>query len=327
MSEPLQFSRKSILIFAAVSVLILVGGALLKPERRAAIEKVSEQERSRLQRIVRRRSVEEIGEIIAEAAVRSSEYVVYSGLTQSSGVVYGQAGRVVAASPGKPIEGPDTLFAGDAKLSGNLIFARPDLPFVVFSLSSPRPKPPRILSSGALQLGQWLVAVWRVSGGSLAFAPGLLGGNSSAACGKTSLRAVNFGSALPNSAAGGGVFDLDGELVALLVPCEDSLVAAVPESVASYLVSIPATPSTEDLLANRFGIAIEAKDKNLVVSTVWPGYPAAQAGLLAGDVLPGETNLSAKEPEVLRISRGGRLVRIPWPYQPPPGAPGEEVKK
>ena len=324
MSQTLQFSRNYILILAAVSFVILVGGALLKPERRAAIEKVSEQERTRLQRIVRKRSVEEIGEFIAEAAVRASPHVVYSGLTQSAGVIYGTKGRVVAAAPGRPVEGSDSFLAGEAKLAGKALFARPDLPFVVLGLNSPPAVVPNTLSLGALQMGQWLIAVWRVPGGSPAFAHGLLGGTSSAACGKSSLRTVTFGAALPKESAGGGLFDLDGALVAFLVPCEGSIVAAIPESVTSFL---SASPSGDDVLANRFGIAVEPKDKDLLVSNVWAGYPAAKAGLLVGDVLQGTPDLNAKDSQQLRVVRQGRLLRVDWPYAPPPDAQPQEASK
>jgi hypothetical protein len=179
-------------------------------------------------------------------------------------------------------------------LAASRSVAGPQLPFAAYEL------PGETLPSGALieevgPLGpaEWVLAVWHQEG-DLAFCPGNYTETREASCGELAVEEVRTSLALSTEMAGGGIFDLDGALVAVILPCGERYAALSSPSVSRLirmgrslegqllaLYGLRTVPVTE-AVARHLGV-----EQGALVSEVWNGHPAAVAGLRPGDVIVG----------------------------------------
>jgi hypothetical protein len=139
--------------------------------------------------------------------------------------------------------------------------------------------------------GDWIVAVW-LTGETNAFAPANFRQHLTAACGVVTVSEVMTNLSLSRTMLGGGLFTMDGQLLALILPCGDRLAAIQPSGVDDMVRR--ATLIDERLLA-RFGILFSPLSdhersyfrdaKGLLVREVWRGTAGDAAGLRPGDIV------------------------------------------
>jgi S1-C subfamily serine protease len=155
--------------------------------------------------------------------------------------------------------------------------------------------------------GQWLVVVWRGDAGHV-FAPGHYLETRPARCGELDARELVTTLPLREHMAGGGLFDLDDALVALVLPCNGRLAALSLESVTRGL---SLGRSVEGRLLALYGLraqplgeaarAFLGVEQGALVSEVWTGYPADRGGVRPGDVITAIGERPVSNPEDLQV--------------------------
>jgi S1-C subfamily serine protease len=341
-------SRRYIAILAAISGLILIVGNKLKPEShgRDAVGQapISDaevlRERLQLQRTDQRRAMENMTSYFAQAAATAAERIVaVPGV--GSALVWDAAGLLVAPRAALAPDRPELIAPGGERLAAELAAAAPDLPIAAYRLlrqSSVPLRPVKSLSYEFVQSGEWMVAVARRPGGSHIFAPGNFSGTGPARCSGLDYRALLTTIPLNEALLGGGLFDPDGNLIAMVVECADRFVAIVTEDVAR---AVERAESLESRVLERFGFraspltdaakAYFNQKSGLWVHEIWEDSLASRRGLEIGDVIVGVGELQMELPEDLQalfpsdgvkrreliVRRGSRRISIS--LEPPPG--------
>jgi len=344
------FTPRYLATLVGAALLILVVGAALRPRRPAsdAAPAASPSEVRRLQRLAERQSLEATTSHFGALAADVASRLVLVGESLATGVAWSEDLVVVAAPPGPAPEATTVATPGGEALPATRVAAGPDLPLVGFHVSGRlEPVPRRAATAPELVAGQWLVAVWRGSSG-LVFLPGHHAETRPSRCGSLFVRELVTGLELAAPTAGAGLFDLDGALVGLVLPCDGRLAALTPESVALALAH---GQSLDGRLRTLYGVRLEPLDAALrrhlsvesgaLVAEVWTGSAGERAGLRPGDVIvafderpvtaPLELQplvaLPADGEAVLGVSRARqhleiRLARRPARPAEPPPVPG-----
>ena len=310
-------SRRYIAILAAISGLILIVGNKLKPESvgadGAGPAPISEaeviRERLQLQRTDQRRALENMTSYFAEAAATAAERIVaIPGV--GSALVWDESGLLVAPRiPAVPPR-PTLILPGGEQASAELVAAAPDLPIAGYRMARAASDPLRrvkTLSYEFVQSGEWLVAVARAPDGKQIFAPGNFSGTGPARCPGLNYRALLTTIPLNHGLLGGGLFDPDGNLIAMDVESAGEYVAIVTEdnagaverahSIVSRVLEhfgFRASPLTE------MAVAYFKEKSGLVVDEIWDDSVAARAGLAVGDVIVSVGELRVGLPEDLQ---------------------------
>jgi serine protease Do len=326
-------STKYIASLAAAAAAVLVVGFVLKPDRRQAesTPPLSPIETQRLARLAQRRALDTMTEHFSGVVGGLQGRVLQVGAGTGSGILW-NTGLVVTAGRRTPSPESTVVMTPDGHLlTATRTVDGPQLPLAAYQL--PVQKPPggdRIEETRALQPGEWVLAVWHHEG-DLAFSPGSYLEHRSTRCGEMGVDAVLTSIALSDEMAGGGLFDLDGALVAVILPCEETHVALTPDSIsrlletghgleaemmASYgLRTLPVS----DEVRGHLGV-----ENGALVSEIWKGYPADESGLRPGDVIVGLGQHEVASPEdlqplllptelgsrQLKVRRGRRTVDI-----------------
>jgi serine protease Do len=294
------------LVAAAFAILVI--GSALRPRKSAseAAPPPSQTEVRRLQRRAERQSLETMSDHFAGVATDVASRLVQVG--QGSGIVW-RADLVVAAGQAEA-EGESTTIstASGEPLVASRVVGGPDLPLAAFQVAG-QLEPSERRENGAADLspGAWVIAVWRDAAGHT-FAPGHYVETLPAPCGDFAAREVVSSLELTPRMAGAGLFDLDGVLVGVVVPCAGRYAALSPESVA---LGLARGRSFEGRLCARYGLQVASLDDDarahlgaksgVLVTEVWADHAGDLAGLRPGDVI---------------ASAGGNPVASPQDLQP-----------
>ncbi len=301
-----------IVILAIASGLILSIGWVLKPDESVSepITAGSQVELSRLTSLTQRRSIIDMAEYFGEVAADLAPGVVRLRSVRRSAVVW-SGERVVTARMTRRFPAAVTVAAASGDVGAYTIVAGPDLPLA--SLRTPRlsqrSPPPRRPASG-FQSGEWVLVAWEAETG-FAFAPGTFLGATERSCGEW--RVTELVTSLPIRPVmlGGGVFDLDGNLGAVVLRCDDQDIAVAESSVARLL----AEGETHDSRVRaRWGLDVDlltpaeafhfGVGSGLMVREIWEGYPIEETGLRPGDILLEMDGVRLRRVEDLRILEG-----------------------
>jgi hypothetical protein len=310
-SEPrlAQLSPRYLAALATAALAILVVGFALRP-RRAPKEELppppSQSEVRRLQRLAQRQALEKMAEHLAAVALEASAKVLRVG-AQGSGVAW-TADLVVGAGETRPAPESVTLAtpSGEA-LSAIPVVGGPALPIAAFEVTEHlEPVVPR--KAPDVPAGEWLLVVWRGPAGH-AFAPGHFVETRTARCGELTVWEVVTSVGLEAAMAGGGMFDLDEGLVAVVLPCDGRLAAVSPESVG---LALTLGRTAEERVRALYGLRVrqvppEAAARlrlpeGALVDEVWSGYPGDHAGLRPGDVIVGVGEHQVRSPADLQAT-------------------------
>ncbi len=259
-----------------VAAALLLGvGAFFRPRSAEPTTAVPTNELASLPELSQRRALRDLADFITERASSNAAAVTYLAEYQSSGLLLGPDSVLTAVVPEHPA---------------------PQVEQVRF-LRLPRPAAD---SMGAVLLRRdadtlhfrWALVVARTANGQILSLPGMVGGRVAATCGDLRLRELIFDSAVPEAFRGGGVFDLDGNPVALAVPCSGRIMLVPLRSVARAIEqqeSIAYRTWTE--LGFRTAPADSAAPGRpdgtggLRVTEVRRESSAGRAGLRAGDLI------------------------------------------
>lgn len=273
---PARASARYVALLVTAATVVLIVGAYLRPKAQATAVRTNEL--ATLPELSQRRMLRDIASYLTERVAIFASSVVYLPTFDASGLVLGRD-SVLTASLMRP--GSTSLSEG----SGQLVLAASPLPG-----DSTLPAA-RILNVDSLAL-RWILVVARRGDRPPLVQAGLSGGLIPVQCGDLSLRELLFNTVVPLELRGAGVFDLDGNALALAVPC-NSRIALVPLVDALRALQQQRTP--EYHLWSRYGLRVTAHDSltrrvlaagsGPLVTEVLLGGPADRAGLWPGDVI------------------------------------------
>ncbi|MBI2817123.1 MAG: hypothetical protein HYX72_09305 [Acidobacteria bacterium] len=287
------FSDKRYLaLLVLIAVLILVVGSWLRPRRQTAQLVVSEADRLRLQLLALQKNVHDFTSYFEQVAVKLSVHLVRVNEASLTGLVW-ENGNIIV--PGLPRSHPAdfTLRADNYEFRATPAAVVPRLAISVLeagkSLKLPAAAGPK---RGIPDPGTWVLLMTRQEDGSIGYSPGFFSSMSTAQCGDETVKEVVSSVPLDPSMLGGGLFDLDGHFLGMILPCGRRLAVVSVASLNSWLQA--AKRPAGRLLLN-YGIRLSDLDsrtsahfrryEGVLVSEVWKGSPAETAGLVPGDIL------------------------------------------
>jgi hypothetical protein len=274
--------------------LILVIGFALRPKDPASknAPPPSQTEVRHLQRLAARQSLESMTDHFAGLAQEVATHLVRVGPAPSTGIVWSD-GLVVTAARAEPGAAATSLTTstGEAVAAARVVEG-PGLPLAAFEVArSLEPVARRDSGAADPTAGQWLVAVWRGASGHV-FAPGHFVEFRPTQCGEFLARELASSLELSDAMGGGGLFDLDGGLIGVVLPCGARPAALDLESVNRALLE---GRTSEGRLRALYGMSVAPADPamkayagveaGVLVSEVWTGLAADLRGLLPGDVI------------------------------------------
>lgn len=278
--------NRYVAVLAAVAVGILVVGYWLRPlpkpqNQHGENVSVTRAEIENLQQLVRRNSLRNLSSTFENIAEDNIAHLV---MVQPWGV-----NAVLTSDDGLII--PKSLDAAPQQLmfnSGNvanplhITLWTPGVPFAISRFDAQGFVSPARVSDSTPAQGGWVVVVANGVFGQNLLSPGIYNGVVQENCGAYIRYRFLTTVPLNKSQIGGGLFDLTGALQGVVLPCENGL-AAVPISEVKRAI---AAVNSEPLLG-RYGmrIATSADNQSTLVTEVWEGWSAADAGFEPGDIL------------------------------------------
>ena len=286
--------RRYITTLAVVAAGILVVGYWLRPSQPVDVQPVrapSETELSRLARITQRRSLDDMTEYFSTVARDAQSAVVALPGLDRSGLVW-EPGVILTARTESRFPVATTLSTpeGDVGVAG-VVFG-PHIPIATVRMSDIQGlAAPRRRSATGVETGAWTLAVWRLAR-AVKFVPAHFLGAARVRCGERPVEELLTNVAWTRDMVGGGLFDLDGSLIAVILPCGDRFAAIGTLSVETMLRD---GRSAEGRILARYGVRFEllteaeqeqfGRGPAVIVREVWTGTLADQAGLRPGDIL------------------------------------------
>ncbi|HEX2250244.1 MAG TPA: PDZ domain-containing protein [Gemmatimonadales bacterium] len=272
-SIPIRSNPRYIALLVGVALLILLVGAFLRPRARQAVPVVPSNELATLPDRTQRRALRDLADYIAQRASDVGSSVIHLADLGTSGLV----------------------LAGDSVLTAVAESAERDAPvrvrFLIHSLATDSARP-AVASVEVDTSPQWRLVVARSPEGQSLTLTGMTGGAIETQCGDFILREMIFDAVIPPAFAGGGIFDLDGNAIGLVVPCGNR-VALVSIGEVSRLMVLQQSP--EHRLWTGYGFRAQPADstrtplpysgEGLLVTEVRIGSLAYQAGIRAGDLI------------------------------------------
>lgn len=286
--------RRYIATLAFVAAAILFVGYWIRPSQPATDEQVqapSQTELSRLTRITQRRSLDDITGYFGTVADEVQTSVVALPGLERSGLIW-EPGVVLTARLEPRFPRATTLSTPNGDIGVASVVSGPHIPLAtvrmsdIQGLAEPRQRPAVDVAPGT-----WMLAVWRRLR-ETHFAPAHFLNTAPVRCGEHIAEELQSNVAWTIDMAGGGLFDLDGRLLGVVLPCADRFAALSVESVHSMLRN---GRSVEGRLLRRYGVKFDSltedeqsyfgRNTGVIIREVWTGWPADNAGLAPGDIL------------------------------------------
>lgn len=334
-------NRQYVLTLAAVAALILVVGSLLRPSQPstdAPVPAPSQAELSRLTQLSQRRALDSMTDYFANVADDAADGVVWLPSLGRSGLVWEPDLVLTAKTEGRFPE-VATLATPDGDIGVAAVVAGPQLPIAALRWPDVRGlRPPRRRSPAFLTNGAWMLALWH-GDREVTFTPAHFLGTARVRCAGRLVDEVLSSVPWTLGMAGGGLFDLDGNLVGVIVPCAERVAAVAVADVETLLRQ---GQTLEGRLLGRYGLRLGlltdaeqeyfGRGEELVVREVWTDYPADAAGLAPGDSLIALNDEPIASPTQLEplaaatgldafdlmVSRGEDLIGIQLSVAPAP---------
>ncbi len=307
---PITHQRNSryVGLLALASCLILIGGWLARPRDRSTnpAPVPSETELEQLARRTERRSLDSMAKYFAGVARDVDASVARVNRLGVSGIVWDEWRVVTPPLPRGPGSRAVSVAAATGEVEAQPTVWGPNLPLAAVALTRKAALTPARRATSLPQSGEWLVAVWR-TGTAPAFAAGNFRQTASTECGSTPVDEVVSSLVFVEPMVGGGVFNIDGHLVGMILPCDGRLIAIATASIHSVLVGADAI---DQRVLRDYGLGLgplSAEEKNyfkatdgLLVRDIWTGGAGDGAGLRTGDVVTAVNGLEVLEANDLR---------------------------
>jgi S1-C subfamily serine protease len=150
------------------------------------------------------------------------------------------------------------------------------------------------------------VEISRAGDGRLLFTPGIFAGTGPAECGGFRYREVHASLPLHAGVLGGGLFDSDGGLLAVVGRCGERYSAIATEDVDAAVRRAGAVPAR---ILQRYGMRTAALDAasrgyfrvqdGALITETWKGRLADWVGLAPGDIITGLDGIAVRSPNDL----------------------------
>ena len=285
--------QKYIAVLALAACLILGVGWLLRPREipNSPAPLPTESELAQLARRAERRSLDSMVTYFAVTASDVESSIVYLPGVGTSGVVWGD-GTIVTAPMLQQEAGTVTVQSRSGQDRGQPTIWGPRVPLAAVALGAGLAGLSTARADTSIpEAGTWVLAVWRTSR-DRGFAPGTHLQSAPVTCGERRLQEVVPSLALNHMMVGGGLFDIDGGLLAVMLPCGERVAAIATSSVAAILTQ---ADTTEQRVLAQYGLVLGALSEEeaayfdlsdgVMVREVWTGYRGQEAGLLPGDII------------------------------------------
>ncbi|OFV95120.1 MAG: hypothetical protein A3F68_10640 [Acidobacteria bacterium RIFCSPLOWO2_12_FULL_54_10] len=323
--------KRYLALLVLIALLILAVGNWLRPRQQVAEFAISEAERLRLQFLAQQRSLRDFTSYFERVAGSLGVHLVRLIEPNTSGLVW-QGNRVLV--PGLPRNHSSifTLRSERFEQQASPSLVVPGLPISILeSRSSQGFQAVRGDDTSALKPGAWVLLMTRQEDGSTGYSPGFFSSVSTATCGDNYVKEIATSLPLDASMLGGGLFDLEGHFLGMVLQCGPRLVAISVNSIYFWLQL--ASRSSERLLQD-YGIRLLSlnarssahfqQTEGALISEVWKGSPAEMVGLVPGDIIISWDAVPVQKPdnvytlqpkspgEVLNIEiiRGQRVLKL-----------------
>ena len=284
--------KRYLALLVLIALLILLVGSWLRPRRQTAELQISEAERLRLQRLSQQKNLQDFTSYFERVSGGLGVHLVRIKEASATGLVW-EGARVMV--PGLPRNHPSDfmLRLDNSEFRASPALVVPQLPISVLESSSSQGfQSVAGTEVGAPKSGMWVLLMTRQEDGSTAFSPGFFSSISTTQCGDHVVKEIVSSIPLDTSKLGGGLFDLEGHFLGMIIRCGERLAAV---SVASLHSWLQMANRPEQRLLQNYGIWLSdldsrtsghfQTDEGVLVGEVWKGSPAERAGVVPGDIL------------------------------------------
>ncbi len=319
---PEAASHKKRLIFSAVvAVLILVLGTVFRPASlRTSLKTesevtVSQAEIEQIRKIASNTAISFVSGRFAGAAQIVDPYLgVFLGSHMP--FVAWKNGMAVSAMPNQPL--PAEAFGVTSSGPVNMQPILNSSAFPIAAFKSDQLAVPNIALNWTPTDGASVILATRSSEGKVSFVPGSFIGAEPFSCSGTPLEELRTTVPVSARSIGSVLFDTNGTLLGLVVSCRQS--AAIISALDIDGIIKKAT-SAEATLRARYGIASSPVPQvskkffdvdGLLVTNIWKGLPAADAGFLPGDIILSSKKQPIATPaDLLQLLQSSSTTSIP----------------
>ena len=298
--------RKHVLLLAIAAGLILILGIWARPKKsndQSSQTITSPAELIRLERLTQRRAVQNMAAFFSDVAANAARHLVYLTDAGSSGICWDTEGTLISAVSESGFPSASRVRTSRQEEIGDeaqaqTVVVSPINPVVSLRvIASPVFQPVNVASPDLLVPGDWLIAIARLPNGRYSFAPGIYGGLASSSCGEFQFPEITWSISLSDGMLGGGLFDLDGNLVGMVIQCGDRYAAMAADRIGA---AIQEAHSLDSQLLERYGFRVgrgaggsnegssgpaATTSGGVQVTEVWTGDVADRAGMLPGDFI------------------------------------------
>jgi S1-C subfamily serine protease len=290
--EPRQRrSPKYIAALAVAAGVILISGWLARPRdiAQAPPPVPSERELQELAARSERRSLDAMTTYFGNLAADVRWSLVSVPSAGMSGVVWDDSHVVTGPMASPDVRTVDVRTASGDRPAEARSSRRLPLSLLEVPLASSERMAHRAASPPAT--GEWVVAVWQTDGGP-AFAAGNVRQGANTACDAAQVEELVTSTPLNSHMIGGGIFNMDRDLLAVVLPCGNRVAAIGPSSVDAL---VKRAVTIEERLLALYGVLFSTPSPeerryfagagDLLAREVWNGARGEAAGLRAGDVV------------------------------------------
>jgi serine protease Do len=199
-------------------------------------------------------------------------------------------GTLITASPSE--SAPSfRVFRNGSSVPVNLLTWGAGLPFTIARVPYPITGiAATTVPSSRITPGAWILLVSFGSSGGVVLSPGSYGGQGERLCGLREYPVLHSNIPLDADSVGGGLFDFDGNLLAIVVGCDQEPAAIPVDALRAAAASESQSLAMLQLgfLAadvNQTWAPLLSQSSRVVVTDVWQGWPASTSGLEPGDVI------------------------------------------